>query len=107
MIKSANFTAKTDIFLKPATATCMQSLEKLIDKLVKTSTHPETIALEYIIKAQKGLNVVSKGQIANTMELILGKFSNHLTNEEMQKVAEQISGFRSGMVSRNAPQNPQ
>ena len=82
----------------------VQSLEKLINKLEKTSTHPQTIALEYMIKAQKGLNVVSKkGQVANTMELILSKFSNHLTNEEMQKVAEQIRGFRSGVVSRNAP----
>ena len=57
-----------------------------------------------MIKAQKGLNVVNKkGQIANTMELILSKFSNYLTNEEMHEVAEQISDFRSGMVSRNAP----
>ena len=82
----------------------VQSLEKLINKLEETSTHPETIALEYMIKAQKGLNVVSKkGQIANTMELILSKFSNHLPNEEMHEVAEQIRSFRSGVVSRNAP----
>ena len=82
----------------------VRNLEKLIDKLEDASTHPETIALEYMIKAQKGLNVVSKkGEIANTMELILTKFSNHLTNEEMHKVAEQIRGFRSGVVARNAP----
>ena len=82
----------------------VRNLEKLIDKLEETSTHPETIALEYMIIAQKGLNVVSKkGEIANTMELILTKFSNHLTNEEMHKVAEQIRGFRSGVVPRNAP----
>lgn len=80
------------------------TLEKLIDNLEQTPTHCETIALEYMTKAQKGLNVVSKkGQIANTMELILRRFSNYLTSAEKQQVIEQIHAFRTGNLPRSVP----
>ena len=80
------------------------TLEKLIDSLEETPTHCETIALEYMTKAQKGLNVVSKkGQIANTMELVLSRFSNYLTNTEKQEVIEQIHAFRTGDLPRSVP----
>ena len=79
-------------------------LNKLIINLTNENAHPETIALEYMTKAQKSLSITSrKGAIANTMELVLGSLSEHLSVSEMQEMVGLIDGFRTGKLPSNTP----
>ena len=79
-------------------------LNKLIINLTNENAHPETIALEYMAKAQKSLSIVSrKGSIANTMELVLGSLSGHLSASEMQEMVGLIDEFRTSKLPSNTP----
>ena len=79
-------------------------LNKLIVNLANENAHPETIALEYMAKVQKSLSIMSrKGTIANTMELVLGNLSEHLSALEMQRMVGLIDEFRTSKLPSNAP----
>ena len=55
-------------------------------------------------KAQKSLSIVSrKGSIANTMELVLGSLSGHLSASEMQEMVGLIDEFRTSKLPSNTP----
>ena len=76
----------------------------MIINLTNENAHPETIALEYMTKAQKSLSITSrKGAIANTMELVLGSLSEHLSVSEMQEMVGLIDEFRTSKLPSNTP----
>lgn len=104
MEKLAQFHAENEYFLLSSVPHMVSNLNNLIHSLAANETHPETIALEYMTKAQKSLNVVTiKGRVASTMELVLSKFSERISNAEKQEIIELINGFRTGKLPRNAP----
>ncbi len=79
-------------------------LSRLIQNREATGTHPENVALEYITKAQKTLEILSKkGRIVQTMELIVNEFSHQMATNEKQDIVRLINDFRLGKLPRSAP----
>ena len=103
-IKIMRFHNENKLFLLSRAPQMKRALGRMIATRFDERTHPETVALEYMTKAQKALNFVTKkGRIAHTMERVFGMFSSHLSKKEKQEFVELIHGFRQGSVPRSKP----
>ena len=102
--KIMQFHNENKLFLLSRAPQMKRVLGRLIATRLDEKAHPEIIALEYMTKAQKALNFITKkGRIAHTMERVFGRFSHQLSKQERQELIELIHGFRQGLVPRSAP----
>lgn len=102
--KIMEFHNENKLFLLSRAPQMKRILGRLIATRLDEKGHPDIIALEYMSKAQKALNFMTKkGRIAHTMERVFGRFSHHLSKQEKQEFIELIHGFREGLVPRSAP----
>lgn len=102
--KIMQFHNENKLFLLSRAPQMKRVLGRLIATRFDEKAHPEIIALEYMTKAQKALNFMTKkGRIAHTMEQVFGRFSHQLSKQERQELIELIHGFRQGLVPRSAP----
>ena len=102
--KIMQFHNENKLFLLSRAPQMKRFLGRLIATRLNEKAHPEIIALEYMTRAQKALNFMTKkGRIAHTMERVFGRFSHQLSKQERQELIELIHGFRQGLVPRSAP----
>lgn len=102
--KLQNFHNENSLFLLSRAPESNEQLESFISTNFENGEHADTIALGYMTKAQEYLSVLTKDdRIANGMQQVVKRFSEHLKLEEKQELEEVIAHFRNGIIPRYAP----